>query len=442
MKIPIAEIYFTPTEFKEEQVIAGQQRQSMTEQLDRMAESMKEQGQLQPISVRAANDLAHAVAPTTMLQYVLNFGEKRVRAAQKLGWTEIEAVVEEMTERQAQIKRCHENLRRFNLPWYEQATETERLHSLRQEEHGPAKTGRPAKDEEKKGWSVRDTAEELGAALGTIAEDINLARAVRLDPALRNIQDRKTAIKVIKNTVKREQARLDADAPKNIEVNEVYLGDSATILASLPDCSVDMVWTDPPWLSFFDQSLTRDARTFPVFKEVFRVMKFNTLCYIVIGFEDLPHYAGFERMNDDGTTTHVPGELERIGFAVSKTPVIWRKINALSRRGVKSWEYDRDFEIVVVAAKGSPALTSSTRLSGVKQFAVVPSRSLVHPHEKPVDLVKDFLKDGSYEGNIILDPFAGSGVTASACKALKRNYILIERDKERYDKILKRLGKG
>jgi DNA modification methylase len=435
MKIPIEQIEFTePDLTKEVDQGTDTTKKSLENQLAELTDSMKEQGQLQAISVRPAN--------SSEKPYSLNYGLMRLMAARRLEWTEIEVTVEDMTPRQAEIKRCHENLKRMNLPWYEQATQTERLHSLRQEEHGVAKSGRPAKNEEKKGWSVRDTAEELGIALGTISEDINLAQAVRANPSLRSIQDRKTAVKLIKQEVRREQARVDADAPKTIDVNEVYLGDSTVILSKLPDCSVDAVWTDPPWLNFFDATLKRDDRTFPVFKEVFRVMKFNTLCYIVIGFEDLPHYAGYERMLEDGKTEHVRGELERIGFEVAKTPVIWRKINALSRRGVKAWEYDRDFEIVVVAAKGSPVLTSQTRLSGVKEYAVVPSRSLVHPHEKPLALVEDFLKDCSHEGHVILDPFAGSGVLGEACKRTKRHYILIERDKERYDKIVKRLGKA
>lgn len=435
MKIPIEDIEFVPTDLDlDVEELKGHGRQTLMEQLADLSSSLQEQGQLQPISVRAANG-------SGTKNYILNFGEKRIRAAQKLGWTEIEATVEEMTERQAEIKRCHENLRRFNLPWYEQATQTERLHALRQEEHGPAKTGRPAKDAEKTGWSVRDTADELGAALGTIAEDINLARAVAVNPALRNIQDRKTALKMVKIEAKREQSRMDASAPVSIEFNEVYLGDSATILASLPDCSVDLVWTDPPWLNFFEARLKRDERTFPVFAQVFRVLKYNTLCFVVVGFEDFPHYVGFERMNEDGTTTHVQGELERIGFSVSKTPVIWRKLNALSRRGVKSWEYDRDFEIVIVAAKGNPVLTSSTRLSGVKEYPVVPSRSLIHPHEKPVGLVKEFIENGSFEGNVVLDPFGGSGVTGEACIALGRKYIIIERDNTYHSKILRRLNK-
>jgi len=440
MKIAIADIEYTPPDLTKDLEAGGDQsKKSLESQVAELADSMKELGQLQAISVRALN--SSIPSPETVKKYALNFGLMRIVAALRIGMTEIEAIIEDMTPRQAKIRRCHENLKRMNLPWYEQAVQTEELHGLRQEEHGIAKTGRPAKDKEKEGWGVRDTAEELGIALGTISEDLNLAQAVRVNPSLRSIQDRKTAIKLIKQEVRREQSRVDADAPKTIDYDEVYLGDSTSILRNLPDCSVDAVITDPPWLNFFDASLTRDARTFPVFKEVFRVMKFHTLCYIVIGFEDLPHYAGMERMLEDGKTEHVYGELERIGFSVSKTPLIWRKINALSRRGVKSWEYDRDFEIIVVAAKGSPVLTSQTRLSGVKEFKVVPSRSLIHPHEKPVELVKDILQDCSYEGNIILDPFAGSGVVGEACHEMKRKYILIERDKDRYDKIRQRLKK-
>jgi len=433
MKIKIDQIEFDPSDMTDFEAYGGQQRQNLSAQLDDLSASMKEQGQLHPISVRSANG-------SEGKPYILNYGEKRLRAAQQLEWVEIEATLEDMTERQATIKRTHENLRRFNLPWQEQALLTEKLHTLRQEEHGQASTGRPKKGEEKKGWSVRDTAEELGAALGLISEDINLARAVRVNPALREISDRKTAIRLVRLEAQRMQAETDATAPKKIEVNEVYNGDSAAILSLLPDRSVDACWTDPPWLNFFDPSLTRDARTFPVFKEIYRVLKFDTFCFIVVGFEDFPHYVGFERMEADGSTTHVAGELERIGFQVSKTPVLWKKINALSRRGVKGWEYDRDFELVIVAAKGSPVLVSPTRVSGVKEYAVVPSRSLIHPHEKPVALVEDFLKDSTYEGNIVVDPFAGSGVVGEACRNLQRNYILIERDPERYEKILKRLA--
>ena len=114
MKILIDQIDFVPTNLEQDfEVYEGQQRQNLLTQLDDMAESMKEQGQLQAISVRNTN--------SSEKPFALNFGEKRLRAAQKLGWTEIEAIVEDCTEREATFKRVHENLRRFNLPWWDQA---------------------------------------------------------------------------------------------------------------------------------------------------------------------------------------------------------------------------------------------------------------------------------------------------------------------------------
>lgn len=434
MKIPIDQIEFVPTNLEQDfEVYEGQQRQNLLTQLDDMADSMKEQGQLQAISVRNTNN--------SEKPYILNFGEKRLRAALKLGWTEIEAIIEDCTEREATFKRVHENLRRFNLPWWDQALLVEQLHTMRQEEHGVAKTGRPKATEEEKGWSLRDTAEELGAALGAVSEDINLARAVRLNPALRNVADKRTAIKLVRHEVRRIDAEIEATAPKTTEVDQVYLGDSTSILKLIPDCSVDACITDPPWLRFFDEKLTRDARTFPVFQEVYRVLKYPAMCYVFIGLDDWPHYAGYDRMLPDGKLENVRGELMRCGFDVAKTPVIWHKKAAMSRRGVKSWEYDRDFELILVAAKGAPALTKPTRISGVKSFNAVPPRNLIHPHEKPLDLVADLLQDSTFDGALILDPFAGSGVVGQACKENRRSYILIERDKERYEKILHRLNK-
>ena len=126
---------------------------------------------------------------------------------------------------------------------------------------------------------------------------------------------------------------------------------------------------------------------------------------------------------------------------MSNTPVIWKKENTLSRRGVRAWEYDRDFEFIVVAVKGNPALTTARRLSGIKSYAIVPPMKMIHPNEKPLALIEDIVTDCSYEGNIIIDPFAGSGILGVACKNQKRNYILIERDREFYVAICRRMGK-
>jgi DNA modification methylase len=60
----------------------------------------------------------------------------------------------------------------------------------------------------------------------------------------------------------------------------------------------------------------------------------------------------------------------------------------------------------------------------------------IHPTVKPIDLMSYLVVLGSRKGDVVLDPFSGSGTTGIACVFSERNYILIEREKE-YFKILK-----
>lgn len=57
-----------------------------------------------------------------------------------------------------------------------------------------------------------------------------------------------------------------------------------------------------------------------------------------------------------------------------------------------------------------------------------------HPTVKPLEIIQNFIINSSLEGEIVLDPFMGSGTTAVACINTNRNYIGFEID-ERYYKI-------
>ena len=59
-----------------------------------------------------------------------------------------------------------------------------------------------------------------------------------------------------------------------------------------------------------------------------------------------------------------------------------------------------------------------------------------HPAQKPLEVYRRIVKTGSWENDVVLDPFAGSGTTGVICRELNRRCILIERDKEYFD-ILK-----
>jgi DNA modification methylase len=400
---------------------------------DEFLESLKEQGQLHAIIVRPLNN--------SEFPFDLVTGAKRFEAAKLLGWTELDAEVKEPNDVDAKIMRVHENLHRHNLPWYEAVILVQQLHELRQQQHGKKEgVGRPKKDE--KVWGVRETASELSLSIGGVSEDLSLARAVQYDPSLKNIKDRKTAIKLVRSAARRMQNETMA-AMNDIEIglDEVYLGDSAEVLSHFPDETFDVCITDPPWLNFFDPSLTVDKRTLPVFEQLWRVLKTDAFLFVIVSVDDFVYYGGYDYLNDSGQKVHRLGALEKLGFKIAKTPVFWQKENSLSRRGVKSWEYDRDFEFVLIAAKGNPVLARVGNLSAFKPFPQVPPAHLIHPNEKPLGLVADLLDDCSYKGSTVVDPFGGSGVVAAACIMGERRFVTIERDKQFYDGIVDRLAR-
>lgn len=64
----------------------------------------------------------------------------------------------------------------------------------------------------------------------------------------------------------------------------------------------------------------------------------------------------------------------------------------------------------------------------------------VHPTQKPSELVQQLLETYSTDGDTVLDPFMGSGTTGVACKNLNRNFIGIELEQEYYEIALKRIN--
>lgn len=78
--------------------------------------------------------------------------------------------------------------------------------------------------------------------------------------------------------------------------------------------------------------------------------------------------------------------------------------------------------------------------SDVLHFNVVPNRNgKLHPTQKPVDLCEWLVKTYSNKGDVVLDPFMGSGTTGVACMNTCREFIGIEKDKKYFEIAKKRL---
>ena len=85
---------------------------------------------------------------------------------------------------------------------------------------------------------------------------------------------------------------------------------------------------------------------------------------------------------------------------------------------------------------------SSKDMKGVeKKFTTQPS-SNIHPTVKQTTLMSYLVTLGSRKGDVVLDPFAGSGTTGISCVFSERNYLLIEREKEYFDILKARIKKA
>ena len=135
--------------------------------------------------------------------------------------------------------------------------------------------------------------------------------------------------------------------------------------------------------------------------------------------------------------------------------VAWKKGTFVSNTGRKA----KNTEDILIFSKGIPRKLRPDKQRGVvngvptkfmsgangmlpTEFNVqaVPNKKKIVQTEKPVPLFEQLLEYFTLPGELVLDQFAGSGVTGEACRNKNRNCILIEKCKEHVEVIIKRLG--
>ena len=199
---------------------------------------------------------------------------------------------------------------------------------------------------------------------------------------------------------------------------EIVLGDCLDVMKAMPDGSVDFVLTDPPygvgWQSHrrivrYDE--IANDRTLewvePVFAEVFRVLKPDSLCLSFYGWPEVDLFVS---------------AWKRVGFAL-KSHVVWVK----TAFGL-GWFTRVQHEQAFLLAKGEPKKPDVAPPDVVKAAG---TGNELHPSQKPMDALAPYITAYTKPGDVVLDPFMGSGSTLRACKELGRRAIGIEID-ERY----------
>ena len=241
----------------------------------------------------------------------------------------------------------------------------------------------------------------------------------------------------------------------------LHKGDAETILKSMDENSIDCVVTSPPYdnlRSYLGVGNTWNHEKFcAIAKELYRVVKPGGVVVWVVNDKT-------EKGSETGTSFRQALHFMDIGFKLNDT-MIWSKKNPLPQ--VKQPRYNQVFEYMFVFSKGAPKtfnpimepckcagqvydstcknidgesgrtkktfnINKEKVKSNIWEIAVAQNKTLhtaVYPYQIPYDHIRSWTN----EGDIVLDPFMGSGTTGLAALDLKRKFIGIEMCEEYFN---------
>lgn len=241
-------------------------------------------------------------------------------------------------------------------------------------------------------------------------------------------------------------------------------GDCIEKMKDIPANSIDMVMTSPPYdnLRDYGKDFTGWGEHIwkPVLDGIFRVLKDGGVCVWVVGDATI-------KGSETGTSFRQALYWMEIGGKLHDT-MIWNK-GGFTAVGALRTRYAQVFEYMFILSKESPKTFNpikdkknkwgGTKLRGTIRNKDGSTKNVSgigkvlneygqryniweysgekvkgHPAPFPLKLAHDHIISWSNEGDIVLDPFMGSGTTGVACHELGRNFIGIELD-EGYFKI-------
>lgn len=227
---------------------------------------------------------------------------------------------------------------------------------------------------------------------------------------------------------------MDANSPRSISGFTIHNFDAVEWLKTLPKDSVDLFITDPPYESLekhravgtttrLKNSKSSSNKWFEIFpnsrfeellKEVHRVLRKNSHFYLFC---------------DQETAFVIKPIAEKLGFKFWK-PLIWDK-----RKIGMGYHYRARYEFILFFEKGKKKLNDLS----IPDILEVDRIHRGYPTEKPVQLSEILINQSSKVGEVVCDPFMGSGSTGCAAVKLGRNFIGNDLSDEAFSIAAKRL---
>ena len=201
-------------------------------------------------------------------------------------------------------------------------------------------------------------------------------------------------------------------------------GDCIDLLKEIPDSSVDLIATDPPYF----QGITHNGQK----------AAFNDLFVCKPFFERLAQE--FKRILKPDGEFYIFTDWRGYSFYYPiysadlpvKNLIVWDKISGAGN----FYTYTHEFIIYGTMCNKNKKGTNVWREKSFASGAKSTNGEKVHPTQKPVELMEKIITNSSEIGGVVLDPFMGSGSTGVACANTGREFIGIELD-ERYFEIAK-----
>lgn len=229
--------------------------------------------------------------------------------------------------------------------------------------------------------------------------------------------------------------------PARLDENRVHQMDCLEGMKLMADNSVDLIVTDPP---YFIEALKENMQDVTLRRSSKNNIFFNEFDH----FKDLEDYqnfiykclAEFKRILKDKAQVYMFFSYHHLDWAIRKIkdmdfryykPLIWYKPGTM---GVFPNQYGCNYEVILWFRKKGDMGEVKLNIGNSQRDVFKMNSTIVsyrkecgfHPTPKPFTIVQRFVKNGSNEGDLICDPFMGSGTTAVAAKFSQRRYIGFE----------------
>lgn len=227
----------------------------------------------------------------------------------------------------------------------------------------------------------------------------------------------------------------------------LHLGDSLEILPTLKANSVDMIFADPPYFLSNGGLSIKSGKVVSVDKGEWDkkdnyedTSDFTLLwlgeCHRLLKKEGTIWISGTHH-----NIFEVEKNLKECGFKIINI-IIWHKVDPPPLIYKNKFRFS--YEFIIWAKKGNKHYFNYDLMFSLKKqemedvwrMAAVQMKEKkfgYHPTQKPEQLLRRIILSSTKEGDVVLDPFLGSGTTTYVAKQLKRNYIGIEKEMKYFE---------